>query len=323
MSNINYVSIDRIFSKINRDIKGTDTNETDVIEWIGEALEFLKVPQVLVEDVALLKVKDYHTEVPENLHMITQIARNNNYDSSSSCVCTVPCDCEEVIIIDDEKGVDPVDPVEPVIDPCAEVVGCGDTPITSNLDWTYTIWTSSDEFIRNYTPVRLATGTFFNSIVCKEKDESLYLTCSDEYTIVGEVDKLLRYNFIEGQVAVSYLRNTVDASGYPLIPDNISYITAIVYYIKWKIAEMYEWSGREGWGVKAEKAEARWIKYVRQAKNFMKMPKTLDQYQNLLEQTHYLIPNHKRYYEYFGNLSKSQPRNFNNLNRTRQFNNVK
>ena len=129
------------------------------------------------------------------------------------------------------------------------------------------------------------------------------------------MDKLLRFNFIEGQVAVSYLRNTVDSSGYPLIPDNISYITAIVYYIKWKIAEMYEWAGRDGWAAKAEKAEARWGKYAKQAKNFMKMPKTLDQYQNLLEQTHYLIPNHKRYYEYFGNLSKSQPRNFNRFNK--------
>lgn len=302
MSKINYVSIDRVFSKINRDLKGTNINETDVIEWIGEALEFLKVPQVLVEDVAFLKVKDYHTEVPANLHMITQIARNNDFDPSAPCTCPVKCDCAE------EETTEETNPCAPEED------------IDLGL-WGYTIWTSSDEYKRNYTPVRLAAGTFFNSIVCKEKDTSLYLTCSDEYTIVGELDKRLRYNFIEGQVAVSYLRNTVDDSGYPLIPDNISYITAIVYYIKWKIAEWYDWSGREGWASKAEKAEDRWIKYCRQSKNFMKMPKTLDQYQNLLEQTHYLIPNHKRYYEYFGNLNKNQTRNFNNLNRfTDQFN---
>jgi hypothetical protein len=303
MSKINYVSIDRVFSKINRDLKGTDTNETDVIEWIGEALEFLKVPQVLVEDVSFLNVVDYHTEVPDNLHMITQIARNNIFDSAGPCVCTVPCDCPTEAI--------------PEVDPCAEVDPC---VVPTGIDlglWTYEIWTSSPEYLRNYSPVRLATGTFFNSIVCKEKDESLYLTCSDEYTIVGELDKRLRYNFIEGQVAVSYLRNTVDESGYPLIPDNISYITAIVYYIKWKIAEWYEWSGRDGWAAKAEKAEQRWLKYVRQAKNFMKMPKTLDEHQNLLEQTHYLIPNHKRYYEYFGNLGKANQRNFNTLNKIR------
>ena len=48
MSVINYVSVDRIFSKINRDLKGTEIPEDDVIEWIGEALDFLKVPQKLV-----------------------------------------------------------------------------------------------------------------------------------------------------------------------------------------------------------------------------------------------------------------------------------
>tara|TARA_R110000851_G_scaffold97156_11_gene210710 strand:- start:3567 stop:4451 length:885 start_codon:yes stop_codon:yes gene_type:complete len=292
MSKINYVSIDRIFSKINRDIKGTETNETDVIEWIGEALEFLKVPQILVEDVAFLTVSDYHVEMPENLHMITQIARNNTYDS------TVPTEeCEE---IEEEISTEDSCAVEEAVD-----LGL----------WSYTIWTSGEEYRKNYSPVRLATGSFFNNIVCKEKDESLYTTCEDEYTIVGEIDKLLRFNFIEGQIAVSYLRNTVDESGYPLIPDNISYITAIVYYLKWKIAEWYEWSGREGWSAKAEKAEARWIKYSRQGKNFMKMPKTLDEHQNLLEQTHYLIPNHKRYYEYFGNLGKRDVRNFNTFNK--------
>jgi hypothetical protein len=294
MSNINYVSIDRVFSKLTRDLKGTEVNETDVIEWIGEALDFLKVPQVLVEDVAFLTLSDYHVEMPENLHMITQIARNNDFDSTSAVTSTFT----------------------PAVEEEEEEETCEATEAFNLGVWTYSNWTSHKDFKKNYTPVRLATGSFFNSIVCKEKDESLYSNCADEYTIVGETDKLLRFNFIEGQVAVSYLRNTVDDLGYPLVPDNISYISAIVYYIKWKLAEMYEWAGRDGWASKAEKAEARWSKYARQAKNFMKMPKTLDQYQNMLEQTHYLIPNHKRYYEYFGNLNKNQSRNFDRLNKT-------
>jgi hypothetical protein len=297
MSNINYVSIDRVFSKLTRDLKGTEVNETDVIEWIGEALDFLKVPQILVEDVAFLTLSDYHVEMPENLHMITQIARNNDFDSTSAVTSTVTPAVEEEEEEEEEET-------------------CEATEALNLGVWTYSNWTSHKDFKKNYTPVRLATGSFFNSIVCREKDESLYSNCADEYTIVGETDKLIRFNFIEGQVAVSYLRNTVDDLGYPLVPDNISYISAIVYYIKWKLAEMYEWAGRDGWASKAEKAEARWSKYARQAKNFMKMPKTLDQYQNMLEQTHYLIPNHKRYYEYFGNLNKNQSRNFDRLNKT-------
>ena len=243
--------------------------------------------------------------------MITQIAKG---DLSSDCIVEEKEDlavrCKTPVPTEEEEVVETCDTTEECVD------GCDDEIL--NLDWTYDVWTGSDMYLRNYTPVRLATGTFFNSLVCKEKDESLYLTCTDEYTIIGETEKRLRFNFIEGNIAISFMKNSVDKeTGYPLIPDNISYITAITYFIKWKIAEMYDWAGREGWSSKAEKAEAKWIKYVKQAKNYMKMPKTLDQFQNMLEQTHYLIPNHKRYYSYFGNLGKSQERQFSGLNRTR------
>jgi len=339
MSMLNYVTIDRVFSKLNRDLKGTELNESDVIEWIGEALEFLEVPQVLVEDVKFLKVKDYHAEIPDNLHMITQIAKRIEYpfidtneledncpspQEESSCYTgdeNFDCDSDLVSICDSD-----ISQYEHMPDNYtlaflnAEETKYLDSLALNqlDLDWTYTIWTSSEYYKRNFTPVRLATGTFFNSLVCKEKDKSLYLTCDYEYTVVGQTEKRLRFNFIDGDVAISYLKNSVDKeTGYPLIPDNISYITAIVYFIRWKIAEMYDWAGREGWAVKAEKAEAKWLKYCRQAKNNMKMPKTLDEHQNLLEQTHYLIPDHNKYYGFFGNLGKRKLRNFNTLDRTR------
>lgn len=339
MSKLKYVTIDRIFSKINRDLKGTDLNESDVIEWIGEALEFLQVPQVLVEDVKFLTVKDYHVEVPDGLHMITQIAKNTSNSLSDSkkvnCQCIEESEKKSCSCLTDVSDIDFCNAeswdvneqdLENMPEGYSSAFLNADTTQYLNslalnrldLDWNYTLWTSSQYYRRNYTPVRLATGTFFNSLVCKEKDKSLYLTCDYEYTIIGQTEKKLRFNFIEGDIAISYLKNSVDKeTGYPLIPDNISYITAITYYIKWKIAEMYDWAGREGWSGKSEKAEAKWLKYVRQAKNYMKMPKTLDEYQNLLEQTHYLIPNHNRYYGFFGNLGKRQVRNFNTLNRTR------
>lgn len=331
MSVLKYVTIDRIFSKINRDLKGTDLNETDVIEWIGEALEFLQVPQILEEDVKFIKVTDHHAEMPESLHMITQIARNNEYNSCDTkpyaendeeCKFTIE-DIENIL-----KSEGSCEPLKEFYNLPAEYVNAflnseGIVDYNCNafnyldLDWNYTVWTNSKYYRRNFSPVRLATNTFFNSLVCKERDRHLYENCSDEYTIVGTTEKRLRFSFRDGTVAISYLKNCVDKdTGYPLIPDEISYITAIVYYIKWKIAEMYDWAGREGFKGKADTAEERWLKYARQAKNKRKMPKTLDEYQNLLEQTHYLIPNHKRYYGFFGNLGKTQTRNFNNLNRT-------
>ena len=322
MSKINYVSIDRVFARLGRDLKGTEINESDVIEWIGEALEFLEVPQILIEDVKFLDVKNYQVDMPTNLHMITQIAKHNQQHYMAKELSRYTPPPEDTIPF--EGYTDVTEEMETLPDNYLEAFLNSELTQTFplrdlaelDLDWTYTIWTSSAYYKRYFTPVRLKTGTFFNTLVCKEKDESLYASCSDEYTIVGTTDKKIRFNFSDTQIAISYLKNAVEKeTGYPLVPDQISYITAIVYYIKWKIAEMHEWAGRDGWSNKVDKAEVKWLKYCRQAKNFMKMPKTLDEYQNLLEQTHNLIPNHKRYYGFFGDLGKNKARNFMNYNK--------
>lgn len=327
----NYVSVDRIFSKLNRDLKGSDFNESDIIEWIGEALDFLSVPQILVEDVKFVQVENHHGELPENLHLITQIAR----DRSDACFHnpepevrewkSAPfCDDEEIeehnfseiCNVPDELLNMPEVYLEAFLE--AEVIQTMNPEQFNdfNLDWNYQVWSSSNYYTQNFTPVRLTSNTFFNSIVCKEKDQSLYNNCGDEYTIVGDTNKRMRFSFRDGVVAVSYLKNSVDKeTGYPLIPDNISYITAITYYIKWKMAEHFDWIGREGWANKALKAETSWGTYVKQAKNGAKMPKTLDQYQNLLEASHYLVPKHNQYYGFFGNLNKREAMNFQTQNK--------
>lgn len=130
--------------------------------------------------------------------------------------------------------------------------------------------------------MKLSSNILFNSIVCKESDfENIYSNCKDEYTIVGITDKFLRFSFREGRISLAYLKIEVDSdTGYPLIPDDIRYTTAITYYIKWKIAQIESWNGREGFSKIAMDNERLWLKYAKQAKNYMKMPKTLDEYLN-------------------------------------------
>ena len=319
--NIKFIGVDRVFSKLSREI-GDDFVEDDVIEWIGEALEFLKVPQILSEEIKFLEVKDYEVYLPTNLHAITQLAKKNtdvkpgsifpafkaepienfiDIDlSNSSTECE---DCDELLSMEN---------LEDVFLETEQV----------SLPITYDIWTNSELYQDSYSPIRLSTNNFFGGVVCEEIDKSsIYKSCVDEYTIIGDVVKKLRFSFKEGLVAMSFLKNSVDKeTGYPLIPDQISYLTAINYYVKWKIAEKNMWAGREGWVGLSDKAEAKWLRYVKQAKSHMKMPKTLDQFQNLLDQTHYLIPDHKKYYGFFGNLNQREERNFNRLNRGRNLN---
>lgn len=316
MSELQYTTVNRIFSKFHRDLRETDINESDVIEWIGEALEFLKVSQIQEQAIAFLEVKNHHANIPKGFQMVLQIARNNYWEEKKD-------ECTPVNIInqiqEENQDVD-----------CEECVECcnADFTVTDcngfvlfdgdiidykpqfDLKLNYQYWTHSHYYRRHYTPIRLANHTLFNTIVCKEKVDAC-IGCVDEYTIVGTTEKKLRFSFSEGSIAMAYLKNaTDDETGYPLVPDQISYITAITYYIKMKIAEWYVWNGRQGYDGISEKAQERWEHYAKQAKNWAKMPKSIDDYQDLLEQTHYLIPNHKKYYGYFGNLGKSQTLNF-------------
>lgn len=310
-----YTSVNRIFSKFHRDLRGTDINESDVVEWIGESLEFLQVAQIQDQAIAFIEVKNHHANLPQGFQMVLQIARNNHWTKEDK-------NCTPSTVI--ESLNTPTDEVTPGCSSCGEYIlttDCNGFIISDgdiidyrpefDLKLNYQYWKDSGYYRRNYTPIRLANHTLFNSIVCKEKVDEC-IGCTDEYTIVGTTERRLRFSFEEGHIAMAYLKNAIDEeTGYPLVPDQISYITAITYYIKWKIAEWFSWNGRAGYAQQAQIAQERWEHYAKQAKNWAKMPKSIDDYQDLLEQTHYLIPNHKKYFGYFGNLGKSQELNFN------------
>lgn len=312
MTELQYTTVDRVLAKFHRDLRDTTINESDAIEWIGEALGFLKVQQVQEEAVAFLEVKNYEVEVPSYFNMVIQIAKKKNWTKDNSCEITPKavskhrCNCKK----DDynPSGECRCHDKQAVYTDCqGNIIGEYEQAYYRprfDLKWEYDLWRQSEWFNRDFIPVRLSDHTFFNSIVCKEHDRDLYRNrpYHEEYTIVGTMTKKLRFSFKEGLIALSYLRTAVDEeTGYPLIPDNESYMAAITYYLKWKIAEWYQWNGREGFQqTLPQEMERKWLKYVRQAKNYMKMPKSIDDYQNLLEQT-YSLPNLYKYKNFFGN----------------------
>lgn len=301
---IGFTSVDRILAKSYRELKETDLDENDVIEWIGEAMDFMAMPEVQEEAVIFLEVNNFETELPKGFQAVLQIALLD--DAIAEHEFNTP-----------GKAVDDSHIPRPDITPIRED-SCNPQCYKPYFDMSmnYIEWTTSMNYRKFFTPIRLANHTFFNDIVCKENSMYQdYNSCTEEYTIVGTTERKLRFSFKEGLIALSYIRAAVDPeTGYPLVPDSIQHITAISYYIKWKIAEYFSWTRRDGFDGLSDKAEAKWLKYVKQAKNFAKMPKTIDQYQNLLEQTHQLIPNHRRYYNNFGKLGRVENKKFNDPN---------
>lgn len=308
---MNYTTVDTIFASVSRLI-GDDFNEFDVIEWAGDALAFMPVPSLLEESVAFLEVKDYTAPLPQYLKYIIQIGYNTNFIVSEKDNCT------PLTIIENFKPEQPCIDCEPTPPQnCTDCTGglIGDSNIVYyrphfDLKWEYEGLYNSPYYKTNFIPVRLANNKLYQNLVCKTDYPDLQLNPNSigelSYNVVGDTTGgALRFNFKEGQVAVAFLKTAIDwETGYPLIPDEVSVRIAIEYFIKWKMAEKLSWQGREGFRWEAQDNERKWLKYIRQATNKAKMPKGVDGYQNLLDQSLYLIPRANRYNNFFGKFSK-------------------
>lgn len=310
MQELNYTTVNRIFSKVSRDLKIDDFSESDVIEWTGEALEAIDAVTMLEECVQFVEVKNHMVEMPKFTHSIIQIAEHtaNPFEVTPAVIQTAlcessatepDCDCDTAVkyIPVDSNGY-------PIFD-------------TDRYEWRPFInvqaefinWVTSDLFNTTWLPVRLANHSFFNSIVCKEIDsDKLYSNSRSEYTIIG--GKGIRFSFQDGYVAIAYNRQKLDEGNLPLIPDHFAYTTAITKYVTMMLMGRMWYSGRESYEKRYLKAEVDWQWYCKQAGNRGLMPNGIDQFQNMLDASQYLIPRMHRYNQFFMDMSRPEDRKF-------------
>lgn len=292
-------------------------NEGDIIEWTGDALEAIGAITQYQETVCFVQVRNFTAKVPKFCHSIIQIAKNNCYQAGfKQSLCTA-ADVVKEVTVQGETG--------PSIPVALDEYG---TPIHDyelayyrpffDLQYEYMGWAHSRLYRSCFTPVRLTENTFFNSIVCQEEDEQikqLYNSSEDEYNII-EGDTL-KFSFPEGQVAIAFNKQSLDKEGLPMIPDNISFTTAITNYIKYQHFSREFYAGTDGSESRMEKAHTEWIWYCGQAGNKALMIEGVDEHQNFLDQRSYLIPQRNNYFGFFGNMNKRENRA--GINQSRRF----
>lgn len=329
-----YVSLDTILAKYLRDFKGLEFNEDELIEWSGEALGYMKMAGISEEVVEFVEVRNHQAAIPTGLQYIIQIAKKNDWDMTEP----IACDPSQTIVDDfvqvlDTCTGDCLDSWTNQLVPIncyGEIVGDYEVAYYRpypNLQYEYLGWANTRTTRMGWSNVRLANNVFFSSIVCRtteNEDDLQKLVSNDngfEYTIVADQ---LRFSFKEGLVAIAYLRQKTDKeTGYPLIPDDESAKAAITYYLGWKTKEREGWNHREGAMQLAQLAEAKWLKYIKQFRNKVKMPFGIDQYEDLMEQSNYVLPRNKRYYGFFGKLGKMENRTFNDPNHTNKYRQIR
>jgi len=281
---IKFTTINTIFTKLQRDFNYTNLNEADVVEWAGEALSAINAVPAMETVTKFFTVTNYQITLPSDIISLNQIIVLKNKDISSVCDCINNLKKKgDINICSADKKI-----------------------IKNNLgdkECFSTIFVVSDtNWYQNflYDVVRLSTSTFSSSYDCTDK---INTTCKYEYTIIN--GQYLRFNFTDFSIAISYNRIPLDENGYPLIPDNYSYITAITMYIIYKMALRRFYAGETNSNVQLQKAEIDWNKYCSQAASQAMIPKSIDEMENFAQA--WLKPyNARSYYTLFSKQNEIQ-----------------
>lgn len=318
-----YISVDRIFSKLSRDLT-SEFSEDDIIEWIGEALEFIGTARSYEETVAFVEVINNQCDIPNGTHSIIQIGRNNRWtgiDNTVNCITPTVLQAEcKAQLVTPNNCTD-----------CLSILGdavwldCNGQPIVDydlayyrpyfDLQMEYYGWSNSRYCRENFTPVILKSDSMFNSLISDNNGIPAYREnrFKDEYNIIER--SKLRFSFCSGQIAIAFNKQMMDKStGYPLIPDSISHITAITKYIALKRAERDFDSGRQGANERLKYWNTEWDWYCGQASNNDKMIVGIDENEEFRRGRQYMLPR-DNYYNFFGKMNEPEERRWNHSRR--------
>ena len=335
MSQVKLTSIERVISGIYRDLKPViELNENDMIEWAGEALEHIGAYGQLEEKVINLTVSDYRALVPSGLKEIVQIA----YKFTEGAVATTPMlttadpciTCDNPCSGPNPKGVKDTTVPIPANDDtlnnsagvnttaskcpsCATVCENAGTLIANaKLFLEYykpNSFRATGYYYDNYRPLRKASGPFTTPFTndCTTCTD-IVQTCDQEYRLDWPY---IKTSFKDGYICVAYVGQPLDERGFPLIPDEVSYIEAIKRYITYKVKYSEFLQGHLPGNIYM-KLEDDWHWYCGQARNKMNMPNTIDDLQNLKDQHIRLLPKPNRYHRFFGHLHSMENLNLGN-----------
>lgn len=294
---INKIPINRILSKVYADFGLEEIEESTLIEWTGDVLSHLEIQKAYAERVTFVEIKNHQAQLPPHIISILRVAKNTKFQAKTcfnqSELDTLGCSDPTVV----EGELTPCMNNLPLLTCCNSltILPCGEVyrkPMIS-FEYPYYSWIDSDSYRNQFVTIGASTDAFKTGLICelgKDQQTKIYNNREDEYQIVES--KYIRTNFKTGQLAIAYLAQPVDIlTGYPLVPDDISVISAITNYILFMYCRKMHILGRPGYKEKYKEAEADYQWYLSQAKNKLYFPHGVDEFQKFTEARFSFLPN--------------------------------
>jgi len=157
----------------------------------------------------------------------------------------------------------------------------------------------------HYVPMRKATSPFSLQKECEDCDK-IY-PASLEYTILP--NGCIHTSVNKGDICIAYLQYPVDENGDFLIPDRVTVIRAITYYVSMKIWELRMNMKEEGAYNMFNAYLDLWTTLATRSVGELLMP-DIDTMQNIKDMTDRFFPASNRYFSFFGNLASMESPSF-------------
>jgi hypothetical protein len=272
MINLTYTSVYNIIARLYRDVDSEMINESDIIEWIGDALDHIGSVEYTQLSTAFVEVENFKCDVPDGCVDVLQIVKRNGKTPDSIQEVLDECDCLD---LDNKPQQQEEQDKGERLDSCGQpvILDCNGMPIEDYelayyrpyFDYVYWYFDPRRTYYNGeWSIVRLAQHNFFHSVRTNPKLKLHENKGLDEYNIV---DNVMHFSFDKGYVAISYYKRVYDKDGYPMIPDEVSILSAITEYCKYKMFQKLWYKGRDGMKDKWEVAENNYQWYTRQAKS--------------------------------------------------------
>jgi len=295
------VSVKRVIAKVFADLdlqEGTH-RISDMVEYAGEAIERIgSFPSFVtkvggMDGTPLLTLSNYQAQLPADFHRLIQVEYSSSksgpfypmrYASGSYAGANELTDSSD-------SGVAPTAADSSLITLCMDLYNLTYEEALNKLN--------TDQDVKDKLTAMLTTS------ICGSKattsDTSINNTWDYTYIVVGNY---IKTNVKDGYLLISYQAIPTDSKGYPLVPDDASYLEALYWYIVMKLTYP-EWrAGRVRDAVYYD-ARRSWNYYSKQAYGNAIMPNR-DQMESIKNAWHRLIPEIMEHDSAFSTIGQRQ-----------------
>jgi hypothetical protein len=289
----NLVSVKRVIAKVYTDLglQEGDVPVSDMIEWSAEALEKIGAPTVLTtkitgkEGIPLTPIVDYQAQLPLDYFSIMQVAYT---DTSTGSDTFIPMKYASGSF-EERQGM-----TSDVTNTFISDSTAATSYITTDdlLDLVVRLYDLTYAEALEKLNTEPEIESLLKSLIGTPPESSLSY---DRNTVnIEQLEYVLTPGYIktnvrEGYLMIAYKAVPTDEEGFPMVPDNASFIDALYWYINMKIKYM-QWTQGKIRDIIYQHAEQKWNFYVKQAYGRAMMPATLDEMESLKNAWMRLLP---------------------------------